>query len=200
MTPTRRVAIGLLVVASRVLPEERREWARDMRTEVDHIGSDALALRWAFGCVVASVNQRMAAMLKLNGPISRPVLVLEWFMCFVPLTLLWLAAVRYIVSFGPTADIVVATAFGTFGPIALVVALFKTLSTSQRSLGLLSKCVVAVFALMAVLQLANAGAAGRLNLSWFKFEFGTFVMVSLLPLLGSLHLAYFARTQRGLNI
>jgi hypothetical protein len=45
-------------------------------------------------------------------------------------------------------------------------------------------------------QLANIGVSGRLNLQYFQyfqFEIGTFVLISLLPLLGSLHLVQLAK-------
>jgi hypothetical protein len=53
-------------------------------------------------------------------------------------------------------------------------------------LGCIAPIVAVAFALVAMLQLMNIGATGRLNVQFFKFEFGTFVPISLLPLLGSL--------------
>lgn len=188
----RRLAIALLRVATWVLPASRREWLRDMRGELEHVKSESAALEWAAGCLWASFKER--AMLNTNGQISRPVLVLEWLMCFVPLTLLWFVGVRFIFKYGATADIVVPTAFGTLGPIALVAALVTTFSRSTRTPDRLLKALAGAFALMVVLQLTNAGALGKLNLAWFKFDFGTFVALSLLPLLGSLHLAWLSRT------
>lgn len=189
----RRVAVALLQVASRVLPESRREWLADMRAELDHVKSDRDALEWAMGCVWASLKERGTAMLNSDGRISRSVLVLEWLMCFVPLSLVWFVGARYIVNFGATADIVVAMAFGTLGPIALVAALLTTFSRSARTPDRLLNVLAGAFALMVVLQLANAGATGKLNLAWFKFDLAVFVLFSLLPLLGSLHLAYLSR-------
>jgi hypothetical protein len=190
----RRSAERVLAIASYLLPPSQRAWARDMSAELDHVESDAVAFRWAIGCVWASSKERVASMFKLNGPISRPVLVLEWLMCFVPLTLIWFYAVRYIVNFGATADIIVATAFGTLGPIALGCALLATLSKSQRSFYQLTKFLAAAFALMVVLQITNAGASDKLNLAWFKYDLSVFVLLSLLPLAGTLHLLSLSRS------
>jgi hypothetical protein len=51
------------------------------------------------------------------------------------------------------------------------------------------------FALMASLQLLNIGARGNLNLHWLRFDLGTFFLVSLLPLIGSLHFERLSRPQ-----
>ena len=119
----RQIAVALLHLASLILPAGRREWIRDMRGELDFVESDRVALSWALGCVWTSLQERGLAMLSLNGGISRPVLMLEWLMCFVPLTLLWAAAVTLIVQVdNAPADLFVAAAFGILGPIALIVS------------------------------------------------------------------------------
>jgi hypothetical protein len=189
----RRLAIVLVRVAGRILPVSRREWLRDMRSELEYVKSDSVALEWAVGCVLASLKERVSEMLNTNGKISRPVLVLEWLMCFVPLSLVWFAGVRFIFKFGATADIVVAIAFGALGLIALVAALVTTFSRSTRIPDRLLKVLAGAFALMVVLQLTNAGATGKLDLAWFKFDLSVFITLSLLPLLGTIHLAYLSR-------
>lgn len=193
---TRQIAIALLRVASKVLPAERLEWARDMRAELDFVTSDRLALRWAFGCVLASLQERVLAMLNSNGGISRPVLILEWLMCFVPLTLLWAAAVTIIISraHAPLALFVAAT-FGTLGPIALIVSITATASKRKISSSRIARLLLFGFGLMALLQMLNAGAHGRLDMQWLRFDFGTFLLMSLLPLLGALHFDHLARAK-----
>jgi hypothetical protein len=188
----RRIAIALLHVATWVLPASRREWLRDMRGEFDYVQSESAALEWAAGCLWASFKER--AMLNSNGQISRPVLVLEWLMCFVPLTMIWIAGLRYIVHFGATADIVIGTAFGTLGPVALVIALFATLSKSGQSFRRILQVLLGAFALMCVLQLVDAGAKGRLNLAYFRFDWSVFVLLSVLPLAGTVHLSWLSRS------
>ena len=192
----RRIAVALLHAASRILPAARREWLRDMRGELDFLESDRVAMSWAFGCVLASLQERVLAMLNLNGRISRPVLILEWMMCFVPLTLLWAAAVTLIVSRDHAPlDLFVAAAFGTLGPIALFVALIATVSKRKVDSRRIARLLVFGFAVMALLQILNMGLHGKLNLQWLRFDLGTFLLVSLLPLFGALHFERLARTK-----
>ena len=195
----RQMAVALLNLASRILPAERRDWARDMRSELEFVKSDGGALTWAFGCVLASLHQRAFAMLKLNRGISRPVLVLEWLMCFVPLTLLWAVAVMLIVTeSNAPLDLFIVAALGILGPIALIISLMATASKRTVHARRIARLLVSGFAALALLHLWNIGAHGALSLQWLRFEFGTFVLVSVLPLLGALHfdrLALIARNQ-----
>lgn len=192
-TRTRRLAERLLWLARRMLPAARRAWACDMRAELDHVAADDAALRWALGCVLAGAMERMN-MLNANGSISRWVLSLEWLMCFTPLTLIWIAAVHASVGREHVPmEVIVATAFGTLGPVALIVSLAATLRRSLGRSSLIAAWLVAAFASSATLQLVNAAASGRLRLQWFQIDLSVFVLLSVLPLLGSLHLLHLAR-------
>ena len=184
----RQLAVALLHVSYRILPAGRREWVRDMRGELYFLKCDRVALSWALGCVLASVRERVLAMLSSNGGISRPVLILEWLMCFMPLTLLWAVAVTLIVTRGdvPLA-LFVAAAFGTLGPIALIVSLTATAWQRKVDSHRVARLLVFGFAVMVLLQILNASTHGRLDLQWLRFDFGTFLLVSLLPLFGALH-------------
>jgi hypothetical protein len=68
MTPvpgrSRRIAIGMTRHAAWVLPVVRSAWAEAMRSELDYIGDDRAALRWALGCITASYAARLAAALR----------------------------------------------------------------------------------------------------------------------------------------
>lgn len=185
---TRRIAIALLKLASKMLPPARREWARDMRGELDVVKSDHAALSWAFGCVLASIQERVLAMMNLSGRISRPVLMLEWLMCFVPLTLLWAVAVNLAITRDDIpAPLLVAAAFGTLGPIALIVSLAATASKRNEDTRRIARVLASGFALMVVLQILSATAGGNFDLRWPGLDLGTFFLLFLLPLLGALH-------------
>jgi hypothetical protein len=56
----RRCAVRLVQHAVCVLPGARSPWADAMRRELDYIGDDPAALRWALGCVLASYRVRLA--------------------------------------------------------------------------------------------------------------------------------------------
>jgi hypothetical protein len=55
-TRSRRLAVTLARHAARVLPGAT--WAQAMRHELDYIADDKAALRWAFGCMLASYKAR----------------------------------------------------------------------------------------------------------------------------------------------
>jgi hypothetical protein len=54
------MALRLTEYAASLLPKSRAEWGGAMRNEVDHIGGDFEALRWASGCVMAALSERNA--------------------------------------------------------------------------------------------------------------------------------------------
>ncbi len=56
----RRLAVRLVLHAASVLPGAGAPWAEAMRHELDYIADDLAALRWAFGCLVASYRARLA--------------------------------------------------------------------------------------------------------------------------------------------
>src|SRR4051812_44884542 len=54
----RRWAVTLARHAAQVLPSAPSSWAQAMRHELDYIADDRAALRWAFGCMLASYKAR----------------------------------------------------------------------------------------------------------------------------------------------
>ena len=55
----RRLAVTLVQHAAGVMPGARSPWADAMRRELDYIGDDPAALRWALGCIWASYRMRL---------------------------------------------------------------------------------------------------------------------------------------------
>ena len=55
----RRLAVKLMQHAARVLPGARSPWADAMQRELDYIGDDPAAVRWALGCIAASYRARL---------------------------------------------------------------------------------------------------------------------------------------------
>lgn len=88
-TISRRLAFKLVRLALLILPPYREIWARAMLTEFYYLESDYDALRWALGCVIASLKMRYETMIIGNLKISRWILMPELLLCFVPLTLFW---------------------------------------------------------------------------------------------------------------
>ena len=76
ISPLRRLASALTRHAAHVLPASRSDWAQAMRTELEHIQSDAEAIRWAIGCVLAGYVERSRVMNLLDLGIARAILAL----------------------------------------------------------------------------------------------------------------------------
>lgn len=55
----RRWAVALVRHAASIMPDAQTPWADAMRRELDYIGDDPAALRWALGCVAASYRIRL---------------------------------------------------------------------------------------------------------------------------------------------
>lgn len=88
MREPHRLTNVLLDAARRLLPPERREWAQAMRAEVDNV-PQAERLRWAFGCFLAAIKQRLAPMDTGGYRVSRGVMLVEAIGSFGPLALGW---------------------------------------------------------------------------------------------------------------
>ena len=190
-----RIAQHLLDLAKRILPAQQRDWADAMRNELAYISSDATAVRWAVGCIFASMNERLNYMNKSRHSISRPVLMLEWLMCFGPLTLLWIAGTRYALTQNPVpTDIILGTAIASFGPIALIAAIFATARGFNNALRHLFQGLATVFGISLSLQILNIGQPRDLNLSWWEFDLGVFVLGTVLPLIACVHLVLLSRS------
>jgi hypothetical protein len=58
-THWRRLAVKLAQHAARTLPGARSPWGDAMRRELDYIGDDAAAFRWALGCILTSYRARL---------------------------------------------------------------------------------------------------------------------------------------------
>lgn len=63
----RRWAVALVRHAASIMPGARSPWADAMRRELDYIGDDPSALRWALGCVLASYRVRMTHRRRWNA-------------------------------------------------------------------------------------------------------------------------------------
>lgn len=127
-------------------------------------------------------------MLNSNGGISRPVLMLEWLMCFVPLTLLWAITVALIVGRDSSpAVLYAAAAFGSLGPIALIVSLTATASKRKLETRGIARALVVGFAAIVLLQILSNSLRNDVEWQWLRFDFGTFFLPSVLPLLGAIH-------------
>jgi len=124
--------------------------------------------------------------------VSRWLLVLEWLVCFGPLTLLWMAAVRFIgTGAGASSDLVAAMLLGALGPIALIVALIGTVFPGAFPRRWLIKSLLLGFFVLGAMQLLAMGKT--LGFRWFAYDWSLVVLLAALPLLGCLHLLYASR-------
>lgn len=72
----RRIAVGLVAHADKILPPARLSWAAAMKHELHHIEDDLEALTWATGCVLASYVERSKVMNVLQTWYARGLLTL----------------------------------------------------------------------------------------------------------------------------
>jgi len=66
----RRLALALAKHAARVLPSAPSSWAQAMRHELDYIADDKAALRWAFGCMLASYKAKLLRRQRLSPRVT----------------------------------------------------------------------------------------------------------------------------------
>jgi hypothetical protein len=55
----RSLALTLMSLATMLLPGNRVQWGAAMRAEMQHIGGDRQALRWAIGCLHSALFERL---------------------------------------------------------------------------------------------------------------------------------------------
>jgi hypothetical protein len=60
----RRIANILMGHAAYVMPFRKMDWGKAMQNELEAIDDDRVALRWAFGCVIAGYSERLNALLQ----------------------------------------------------------------------------------------------------------------------------------------
>ena len=197
----------LLALTTRMIPPGQRAWAEAMRSESPYLPSGA-RLRWAFGCFVAATKLRFAPMQTGTFRINRWVMLVETLACFGMLCLAW-----WLWTFGPSgvvklnAEIIekyfMSTPGGGYvlglmigfavsglvGPIGLFLGLRYVCfgrALDNRKLG---------YALVAIPVLQYlASAIGTIWMGTGDFATGiqTFVLFTILPIAGLMHLMYLA--------
>jgi hypothetical protein len=188
-TFVRQLAVWLAAHAAQVLPLRRADWASAIRNEVHHITGNQAALRWAVGCVFASYFERMRTMIESTQRISRWVLVVEMLCFFTPLTLLCFAVLGNL-NLMTGQEVILGLTGAAAGPAGLIIA-FKIVVLNRPSL---TKSAMTTLAILAVwtlfgysLQLLSQGGVDH----WWSF-WREFVLIALLPAIGSAHLIYLA--------
>ena len=203
----RSFAARVLGYAEWLLPQGKAEWARAMRSELQHIDGDHEALKWALGCLLASIKMRSSAMVLGNFRVSRWVLALEMALCFVPLSLGWFDIVfgqsgvvrlnadiveRYFfaVPGGTTMLILIfATAIlGVLGPVGVLLALRAIVLNQPVRSRQIAYAVIAGSVLVGAVLLAQTLLFG--SIATVPEIAGMLIMFSALPAAGMAHLAH----------
>lgn len=210
----RSLAQVLLGQARWLLPTFRLDWARAMQAELDYLGSDHEALRWAIGCLLAGLKERISCMFSANLRVSRWILLPEMLLCFVPLTLLWVDAVagstslvrldgrHFHESFMSSpggifllVTILAGAVLGALGPLALIAA-FRLIAAARppggrwfRAALVAGPALYGVLTLTARVAMAGTGALSFSAVDSFDFWSGL-LLLSALPSLGALHLLH----------
>lgn len=212
LSPRRRLALALLRRLDHLLPSSRRDWARAMQAEVDHLPDDRDALAWAVGCVAACAKDRIHSMLTGNLRVSRWILAAEMLLCFAPLTLGWLDAIgggsgvarlgadiirkRFLAAPAgafPLALLIAGAVLGVIGPLGLASALRLVVLGRAPGNRWLRTALVAGPAAYGALTLAarwataGTGSLGIEAVDSFDFWSGI-LLLSVLPSLGAAHM------------
>jgi hypothetical protein len=188
-----RIAFGLIRHAASVLPPGRDHWAEAMAAELDHIPKSAAALQWALGCVLASYSERMRTMTIVRPPVSRWVLLVEM-LAFFSFPTLGLFAVLANLATISGLDVAWLFSVAILGPIGLVVG-FKAVVLNRPSLSkplTWALTVLAAWTLVAYL-LYMLSRSGGTSLDWWR----GYILIALLPAVGTAHLIYLARSARA---
>lgn len=186
---TRRLSLAVVSFAAHLLPTERTEWAAAMVAEVRHCGRDGDAVAWALGCVIAALRERILSMVKGNLRISTWVAAPEMLLCFAPLTIACVDALKALsgtlqhpASGGSTAVavLIMVVALAAIGPVGLVGA-FRLLFNAQP--------IRARWLRVAVV--AGPILNGVLIIGSQPFDvWSGLVLLSVLPALGAAHLIH----------
>lgn len=207
----RWLAATLLKLARGLLPRSRRDWAQAMQAELDHLGNDDDALRWALGCVVAGAKERIDGMFGHKLKVSRWILVPEMLLCFVPLSFLCrdsVAAGAHMVRAHGEAlqehalrnadgtlaliTVIAGAVVGALGPLGLIGASCLVVGARlprNRWFGALligAPVLYGLLTLTARLATAGPGALGPDAPDSFDFWSGI-LLLSALPSLGAAH-------------
>jgi hypothetical protein len=184
----RRLAKLVMDHAQRVLPASKREWAKAMQAEFQHVPGSLHSLNWVLGCVVVSYAERLRLMNRSRLQVSHWLFGIESLICFGPLTCLWLVAVLNLIRSGNEPQVFVGTLLATLAPLALVLALrFAAMRASPNRK--LVAAIAAGFIALGILQVVGMfNQAANMNIFWFSIEWRLVVLFSILPALCCWHL------------
>jgi hypothetical protein len=211
----RRLAIGLLSIAARLLPKSRAEWARAMFSEMHCLENDLHAAHWAAGCCIASIKERVNTMHTGNFRIAPWVFCLEMILCFVPLSIGWLDSLfggagiirlngevisRHFIG-APGSEIVLVlmvsgAIFGVLGPIGLIAAFrLVALGIRLRSPWLRTALIVGPLLYGMVTLVFQFALGGPKAFSLTAIDaldlWSGVLLLSVLPALGAAHMLLF---------
>lgn len=201
------IASVCIAAATRLLRARNADWARAMRAEFEHVDRSERG-RWAFGCLLAAIQQRLVTMQNGTLRISRPVLLLELLVCFLPLTLGWADVVfgnfgvlrldsdllhKHFLSTPLNTSIlgmmIGAAIIGMIGPIGLFLTLRAVatgIGLGSRPLGVTMIAAIASFAVASAILRVVTGPGADADAASF------ILLMIALPAAGIAHLMYLA--------
>lgn len=202
----------LMRLALRIMPPRQREWADAMHAEIFHV-EGVERVSWAFGCLIATLKQRLSPMNTGDHSVSRWVMAIETVGCFGPLTFAW-----YEITFGPSgvvrlsgeaieklflpypggpyilAMMVGAAIVGLIGVVGLALGLRYVITgrgLQQRAVGFV---LIGSLAAYCVLGAIAGYAAGPPQ---FAVDPGSTLLFGVLPTVGIAHLMYMEHKPPG---
>jgi hypothetical protein len=162
-----------------------------MLSDLHYIRCDRVALGWACGCLLASMNERVKSMIASNHERSRWLLVVEMMACFVPLTIAWSFFLADFLNApsGPSVYALFAV-LGVLGPIGLISALWLIFLRRSISRWFGVTLTVGLLLLTCVLTVAF----GRFELAALSV-LRDILLIAVLPTLGAAHMIVLGRRE-----
>jgi hypothetical protein len=200
-------------IATSLLNAEHSEWARAMRSELEHVPKHE-RVRWAFGCLAAAIQQRVTSMRRGTLQVAPWVLMLELIFCFLPITFGWFDSVfgmtgvvhlnatvaREFSSNTPLGTWVLAmmiagAVVGLVGPVGLL----WTLGTLTKRVSVRPRFGLAMIAALVAYGVASLGLHFFAGPGAYTANFEFVVLIILLPSAGLAHLMYVTRPNAAVD-
>lgn len=195
-------------LAQRLLRDRHPEWGRAMCAELSYLTNERERFRWAFGCLIAALKQRIVPMDTGTFRISRWVMLIETLGCFGPLTIGWLDLTfgasgiihhtpeiieRFYLS-APAGGFIVSMLFAAavasvLGPVGLFLGLRYVLVGRGIRNHTVGKALIAIPIALALFAALAGFLAGPGD---FQVRFEATLLLVILPTLGIAHLMYLA--------
>mgnify|MGYP003112657227 FL=1 len=188
----------IIGLAIKIMPTKRSDWALAMMAESKYLSNDLQALGWALGCLKTATMERIKMMKTGTLRVSKTILSLEVFCCFIPVSLVFtqlIYAVLTVLQGELNAEnlyIWIFCALTLIGPIGIFLGIRLLLKGPFR-IGNILKSTLSILAIGAITAGMALLLSGNINLSdWWL----VLLLICLLPAMTIFHLIYLTQNKQ----